>query len=110
MEPAAAKLQTTLDTLSFGDPQFPVVANVTGKAEASADKLKGLLVEQITSPVLWTDTLEELARQGVQRFVEVGPGKVLGGLVKRTLKDVQILSLDRLEDLQTVEQQLMEAV
>ncbi|MFH2056584.1 MAG: ACP S-malonyltransferase [bacterium] len=110
MAPAATKLQQTLDTLTFAEPQFPVVANVSGKAEQSANRLKELLVEQITSPVLWADTLEELARLGVQRFVEIGPGKVLGGLVKRTLADVQILSLDRLDDLQGVEQQLMEAV
>lgn len=110
METAAAKLQKTLETLNFSEPRFSVVPNVTGKAESSAAKLKGLLVDQITSPVLWTDTLEELAQQGVQRFVEIGPGKVLGGLVKRTLQGAQILSLDRLEDLQTVEQQLMEAV
>lgn len=110
MEPAAPRLQATLDLLDFQDPGFPIVANVTGKAEDQAANLKKLLVQQITAPVLWVDTLQELARLGVQHFVEIGPGKVLTGLVKRTLKDVQIYNLDRLDDLKSVEQQLLEAV
>ena len=66
--------------------------------------------EQITAPVLWVDTLLELAGNGVTTFVEVGPGRVLSGLAKRTLKDVRILSLDRLENLEAVQEQLLEAV
>jgi [acyl-carrier-protein] S-malonyltransferase len=110
MQTAVPRLQATLDSLDFQNPDFPVVANVTGKAEDQAVNLKNLLVQQITAPVLWVDTLQELARLGVQHFVEIGPGKVLTGLVKRTLKEVQVYNLDRLEDLKSVEQQLLEAV
>lgn len=110
MESAGAKLQTTLDELDFKAPQFPIVPNVTGKAESNQTELKSLLVKQITSPVLWVDTLEELAQQGVEHFVEIGPGKVLTGLVKRTLADVQTYNIDVLADLQTVEQALLEVV
>ncbi len=110
MESAAAKLRVTLDQIAFHAPAFPVVANVTAKPETDPDRVKDLLVQQITAPVLWVATLEELYRQGVRRFVEVGPGKVLSGLVKRTLQDVEIMSLDKLSDFDLVGEKLLEAV
>jgi [acyl-carrier-protein] S-malonyltransferase len=110
MQPAQPQLRATLTGLSFQQPRFPVVANVTGKTETDPARLAELLVEQITSPVLWVDTLQELSERGVTTFVEVGPGKVLSGLVKRTLKEVRILSLDRLENLEVVERELLGVV
>jgi [acyl-carrier-protein] S-malonyltransferase len=108
MAPAQPKLKATLDTLSFEKPSFPIVPNVTGKSESDRTRFSSLLVDQITAPVQWVDTLEELARNGVTTFVEVGPGKVLSGLVKRTLTDIQILSLDKLDELEDVKQKLLE--
>ena len=108
MQPAQVKLKATLDRLTFNDPQFAIVPNVTGKAESDKNRYSSLLVEQITAPVLWVDTLEELSLLGVTRFIEIGPGKVLSGLVKRTLKDVQIMNLDKLSDLDVVKRQLLE--
>jgi len=110
MQPAAAKLKLTLDQLVFQPPQFPVVANVTAKAETDPSRVKDLLVQQITAPVQWVATLEELYGLGVRRFVEIGPGKVLSGLVKRTLQDVEIMSLDKLPDFDLVSGKLLEAV
>jgi [acyl-carrier-protein] S-malonyltransferase len=60
--------------------------------------------------VLWTDTLEILRENGVTRFVEIGPGKVLSGLVKRTLTEVEIMNLDKLPDFALVAEKIMEAV
>ncbi len=110
MRSAAAKLEQTLNQLQFRAPQFPVVANVTAKPETDPAAIKSLLVQQITAPVLWVDTLEELSRLGVRRFVEIGPGKVLSGLVKRTLGDVEIMSLDKVSDFDLVAEKLMEVV
>jgi [acyl-carrier-protein] S-malonyltransferase len=108
MESAVGRLQVTLDTLDFKNPEFPIVPNVTAKAERDGSRIKQLLLDQITSPVLWVDTLAELSRQGVTRFVEIGPGKVLSGLVKRTVADAQLLNLDRLPDLEAVKAELLE--
>lgn len=110
MHSAAARLQITLDQMTFNELKFPVVTNVTAKAESDPLRIKQLLISQITAPVLWVATLEELYSLGVRRFVEVGPGKVLSGLVKRTLKDVEIMSLDKLSDFDLVAEKLMEAV
>jgi [acyl-carrier-protein] S-malonyltransferase len=103
MQSAAAKM-------AFQTPRFPVVANVTAKAETDPNRVKDLLVQQITAPVQWVATLEELYSSGVRRFVEIGPGKVLSGLVKRTLQDVEIMSLDKLPDFDLVGGKLLEAV
>jgi [acyl-carrier-protein] S-malonyltransferase len=110
MQSAATRLQRTLDELSFSEPKFPIIANVTAQVETDPARVKQLLVSQITAPVQWVATLEELYRLGVRRFVEVGPGKVLSGLVKRTLKDVEIMSLDKLPDFDLVAEKLMEVV
>ena len=110
MQSASAKLNSVLDQLTFRKPSYPVVPNVSAKPESDPNRLKQLLVEQITAPVLWVDTLEELYRLGVRRFVEVGPGKVLSGLVKRTLSDVEIMSLDKLADFDLVGDRLLEVV
>jgi len=110
MQPAAARLKITLDQIAFQTPRFPVIANVTAKAETDPNRVKDLLVQQITAPVQWVATLEELHSLGVRRFVEIGPGKVLSGLVKRTLQEVEIMSLDKLPDFDLVGGKLLEAV
>jgi [acyl-carrier-protein] S-malonyltransferase len=111
MQSAAAKLEVTLNQLAFQHPKFPVVANVTAKAETDMVKLKELLIRQVTAPVLWVDSLEELYRSGVRRYVEVGPGKVLSGLAKRSLPaDIEIMSLDKLADFDLVAEKLLEVV
>lgn len=111
MQSAATKLEVTLNQLAFQHPKFPVVANVTAKAETDMVKLKELLIKQITAPVLWVDSLEELYRSGVRRYVEVGPGKVLSGLAKRSLPaDIEIMSLDKLADFDLVAEKLLEVV
>ncbi|HXF48033.1 MAG TPA: ACP S-malonyltransferase [Verrucomicrobiae bacterium] len=89
MEPAKKKLAEFLDSITFSPAQIPVVANVTAREETRPEEFRRLLKEQITSPVRWEETLIRLASLGVEEFVEAGPGKVLAGLVKRTLKGAQ---------------------
>jgi [acyl-carrier-protein] S-malonyltransferase len=83
MKPAADKLANTLNDIEFSAPNFAVINNANVKIETSAEKIKAALIAQLYSPVRWTETVEEMATQGVTLLVEVGPGKVLTGLTKR---------------------------
>ena len=89
MEPGKKKLAEFLDSITFSPAQIPVAPNVTAREETRPEEFRRLLKEQITSPVRWEETLVRLASLGVEEFVEAGPGKVLTGLVKRTLKGAQ---------------------
>ncbi|TFE02725.1 ACP S-malonyltransferase [Jeotgalibacillus salarius] len=83
MKPAAEKFEAELKKVTISDAAVPVIANVTADAVFGADKIEKLLVTQLYSPVLWEDTIEKLISIGVDTFIEVGPGKVLSGLVKK---------------------------
>ncbi|WP_294615989.1 ACP S-malonyltransferase [uncultured Gilliamella sp.] len=83
MKPAADKLATTLKSIEFSVPKFAVINNVNVKVETSAENIKAALIAQLYSPVRWTETVEQMAKQGVTLLVEMGPGKVLTGLTKR---------------------------
>ena len=87
MQPAADKLAVELEKVTFHDAKIPVYANVTAKPETSAAEIKQLLVKQAASPVLWQHTVENMIADGVKNFVEVGPGKVLTGFVKKINRD-----------------------
>ncbi|OGC90100.1 MAG: [acyl-carrier-protein] S-malonyltransferase [candidate division Zixibacteria bacterium RBG_16_48_11] len=93
-------LKSELDRLEFKEAQVPVVPNVTARSTTDSEQIKELLVEQITRPVLWSRSLQFISNQGVTNFIEVGPGRVLQGLVKRTLGNVDISGIDRLSDLE----------
>jgi len=99
MQPAQIGLQRVLASVKFNQAEIPVIANVTARPVSAAEDIRRLLVEQITAPVLWRQTIEYLYSRKVTRFIEIGPGKVLSGLVKRTLKDVQIEGIDTVEEL-----------
>ncbi len=83
MNEAAKGLETALDDAGFFEPEIPVVANVTAGFVRSGDEARELLCRQVTSPVLWADSMDRLVRSGFDTFVEVGPGRVLQGLLRR---------------------------
>ncbi|WP_426711865.1 ACP S-malonyltransferase [Cronobacter muytjensii] len=83
MKPAADKLASELEKITFNAPQIPVVNNVDVKCETSPEAIRDALVRQLYSPVQWTKSVEFIAAQGVTQLYEVGPGKVLTGLTKR---------------------------
>jgi [acyl-carrier-protein] S-malonyltransferase len=85
MKPAADRLVAELEGVAVRDPRIPVVRNVDGGVTRTADEVRPFLVQQVASPVRWTDCVERLAREGATSFLEVGPGRVLTGLLKRTL-------------------------
>ena len=103
MQPAADRLIPQLRAVEFADPAFPVVCNVDARPVADGAAARDALERQVTRPVRWTETLEYLAAQGVGVFVEVGPGTVLSGLVKRTLgRGVDTYSVDEVERIDAV--------
>jgi [acyl-carrier-protein] S-malonyltransferase len=105
MKDAAEGLEGALDDAGFYEPEIPVVANVTADLIRSGVEAKRLLKEQVTSPVLWADSIKKLQRSGFDTFVEVGPGKVLQGLMKR-VKDVSVYGTHDREALEATLQAL----
>ena len=93
MAPAARAVEAALAELNLSAPSFPVVANVSALPNEDAQATKGLLVRQIDGPVLWEQTIQLMAEAGVTHALEIGPGKVLAGLVKRIDKRVAVLSV-----------------
>jgi [acyl-carrier-protein] S-malonyltransferase len=94
MKPAADRLSVVLDTITVSEMSLPVVANATALPNSSKEQVNPLLVTQVCAPVLWEQSVSEMVRQGVSRFVEIGPGKVLCGLVKRIAKDVEHANIE----------------
>jgi len=88
MADALPRLTAALDKATFSDASCNVYANYTAKPTKEAAELKQNVIDQLQNPVLWTQTLQNMQKDGIQDFVEIGPGNVLQGLVKRTLKGV----------------------
>jgi [acyl-carrier-protein] S-malonyltransferase len=101
MKPAAERLSSVLDSVIYGDMLFPVVSNVEATANSDKGRVRDLLVSQVCAPVLWEQSVSAMVAMGVARFVEVGPGKVLSGLVKRITKEVSTANVEDLATLKT---------
>lgn len=100
MQSAKDKLNTALGAAPFYDARYPVYANVTAKPATKKEEIKNLLLEQVTSPVRWEETVRNMIADGFDEFYEVGPGKVLQGLVKRTNPDVKVFGIDKYSDVE----------
>ncbi len=100
MKPAQLELEKAINTIEFKNAKVPVYSNVYAKPLTNAGEIKNALIAQLTAPVLWTQSLRQMFNDGITRFVELGPGQVLQGLVKRTLENVEILGYDKFDDLQ----------
>lgn len=104
MKPAADRLKADLDKIIFKDPEFPVISNVTASEIRTAEEVKESLSRQIISPVLWYPSMQKLAELGIDQAVELGPGKVLTGLLKRISRQwAKIPALYNIEDLASLE-------
>jgi len=99
MAPAATEFEDWLAPLSFQDPVFPVIANVTAEPVSTGDAARALLVRQLTTPVQWAASVLHMADSGVDRFLEIGPGSVLRGLNRRIARHIPCTSLGEPEDL-----------
>ena len=103
MEPAQARLAPELRALHVHDPHPPVVANVDATPKHRAADAIEALVAQVSSPVRWEDVVRRLALEGVTTYVEVGPGTVLSGMVRRILKDATVAAIGHPDDLPAIE-------
>lgn len=99
MQNAKEILRKALDTVECRDALIPVYANVTAQPVTKADDIKKLLFDQVTSPVRWEETVVNMSEAGAASFVEVGPGKVLQGLVKRTVATAEVSGFDKAADI-----------
>ncbi len=99
MESAREGLREALARTAIREASIPVYANVTAEPAVRAEEIRELLCQQLTSPVRWEETLRNMARDGADTFCELGPGKVLQGLAKRTLAGPRIFGYDRLSEI-----------
>jgi [acyl-carrier-protein] S-malonyltransferase len=96
-------LRKALDEVRINDAHLPVYANVTAKPVKHADEIRELLHQQVTSPVRWQESINNMICDGAAKFVEVGPGKVLQGLIQRIDSSVKVLGVDKFEDVAEVQ-------
>ena len=99
MFPAQEKLEKDLREINFNDLNFPVIENVSAEANTNGERAREVLIEQVSSPVRWAESVENLILRGVETFVEVGAGKVLSGLVRQVSRDVRCLNVENAESL-----------
>jgi [acyl-carrier-protein] S-malonyltransferase len=94
MEPAKEELAKAIMSTSFHRPFCPVYQNVVAKAVKDPEEIKQNLVEQLTAPVKWTQSIESMVQDGATSFIEVGPGKVLQGLINKINKNIAVESIN----------------
>jgi [acyl-carrier-protein] S-malonyltransferase len=104
MEPAGRRLRDELERVPWHELSVPVITNVDAEPVRTADAAKTALVRQLANPVRWDASIIRMAADGVGLFIEVGPGRVLTGLVKRIVKEAQLLSVERPDELDAVMQ------
>lgn len=106
MGDAESGLRAELDRVTFRDPEFPVVSNVTAEPVIDAAAARRNLVVQLTAPVRWADSVRRITRQGVRHFVELGPGKVLTGMLRRIDPELTGMEVGKPEDVQRFKEEL----
>ena len=99
MKPAQDRLAPDLEQLNFTAPEAPVVTNVDARVTTTPDELRDALVRQVSAPVRWLESMQLLMQQGVDTFVEAGPGKVLSGLMRQISRDAKMLNVEDEESL-----------
>jgi [acyl-carrier-protein] S-malonyltransferase len=110
MESAYEKLGAALLEVQMQIPQFAVISNATGREVGTLPEIRRTLQEQVASTVRWADCIERLVQLGCDLFVELGPGGVLAGLVKRTIADVDVLSVADSESARAVAKRISESI
>jgi len=99
MQKASKIMKDKIDKTDFSKPKPSIISNVTANEENEVNSIKNLLVDQITSKVRWRESINYMIKNGVKDFIEIGPGKVLSGLVKKINTDVKISNINSLEDI-----------
>ena len=99
MKPAADNMREKINSVNFLKPNFDIVCNVTSKPENNPEIIKKLLIEQICSTVKWRESIINMSKENISNFIELGPGKVLSGMVKRTVKNINCFSINSIDDM-----------
>jgi len=102
MEPARMRLSDIVGAMNFNDSQIPIISNYTACAHTDKDDIKHNLVNQLVSPVLWNDCVLKLAEYGVTSAYEIGPGKVLKGLIRKINRDINVINVQTDEDVNSL--------
>jgi [acyl-carrier-protein] S-malonyltransferase len=100
MLPAQNKLEQAINSLQFNDAKVPVYVNVSAKPLTKAEEIRASLIKQLTAPVLWTQTILKMNSAGIHKFIEIGAGQVLQGLVKRIVEGANVSGFDKAEDIE----------
>ena len=102
MSKATEKMRGEIYNVEFKNPDINIVSNVTANEVKNSDDIKKLLIEQIEKPVRWRESINNIINKGINQFIEVGPGKVLSGLVKRIDRDAKVKQINTLKDMETL--------
>ncbi len=103
MKPAGQRLEKALEEISVSDLKIPVITNVEAEANTSKDRVKELLVAQVSSPVRWEESMKKMIGKGIEQVLEIGPGKVLSGLMKRIDSRVETKNVEDLKTLKSIQ-------
>ena len=103
MKPAAKIMKDKIKKTNFKIPMYKILNNVTANPETNPENIKDLLVEQIFSTVKWRESIIYMSNEGVENFIEIGPGKALSGMVKRTIKNSKSFSINSITDMKNLE-------
>ncbi len=106
MKPAAEIMRDKINNTNFNTPKIKIINNVTAEPEEDINKIKNLLVDQIFSTVRWRESLINMQKNDINNFIEVGPGKVLAGMAKRTIKDANYFSINSITDIKNLNDKL----
>jgi [acyl-carrier-protein] S-malonyltransferase len=104
MRPAEERLRSDLEGVTMSEPKVPIYTNVSAKPVTKARDARDALIRQVSRPVLWEQSVEKMVADGVTLFVEIGPGKVLTGLISRIAKDVARVNVEGPDDLEPARQ------
>ena len=102
MRSASEKMKNKINNIEFKQPNIEIVTNVTAEPEKNPQKIKNLLIEQIYSKVRWRESILYMLKNNINEFIEIGPGKVLSGLVKRINKEIKSNSINSIEDIKNI--------
>ena len=102
MKPAAVKMKEKINSVNFKKPLFDIICNVTSQPENNAENIKKLLIEQICSTVRWRESVINMSKEKIMNFIEIGPGKVLSGMIKRTVKNTNCFSINSIDDMKKI--------
>ena len=106
MQPAADRLRPLLEAIEFRDPEVPVMTNVDARPVEEGEAARDALIRQVTSPVRWQESVESLMAGGIDTFIEIGPGKVLSGLVRGLRKGGAVYQVESPEHIEAVSREL----